>query len=317
MTLLSSKQRGRRAHLAVVPVGSHSDGEPVSSASFPINVIGCWGSAGSPGKSTIASNLACELALLGQRVLLIDLDTLAPSLAIALGLIDTPAGLSACLRLAEQDRLTIQEYQRLTVAIQLGRCEFRFMPGLNSPARWPEVTAERLTKLLASISNEIDVVVLDLPQATNFRTNVNHPSTMVNSSEHSRDSLLIDMLLKSSKLVMVSGADPVSAHRFLAAQEYLNELSQTLNPYTIVNRFRTSALGSKARQELEQTYLNLGKVRIDAFIPDEPENFDRALLNGLPLTLLKRSSPARQAISDLARQLLIDSASGDTLAKLS
>jgi MinD-like ATPase involved in chromosome partitioning or flagellar assembly len=317
MTLLETKQRGRRAHLAVVSEDSYVKVATRTEDKFPVKVISCWGPSGSPGKSTIASNLACELALLGQRVLLLDLDTLAPSLAIALGLVDTPAGLSACLRLAEQDRLTIQEYQRLTVAIQLGRSELRFMPGLNSPARWPEVTAERVSKLLASVQSEIDLVVLDLPQATHFRTNLNHPSAMISSAETTRDSLLIDMLLSSSKLVMISGADPVSAHRFLAAQEYLNELSQNLNPYTIVNRFRTSALGSKARQELEETYLNLGKVRIDAFIPDEPENLDSALLNGLPLTLLKRSSPARQAISDLARQLLIDSASGDTLAKLS
>ena len=75
--------------------------------------------------------------------------------------------------------------------------------------------------------------------------------------------------------------------------------------------------GSRAKAELEETYLTLAKVRIDAYIPDEPENLDRALLNGLPLALLKRSSPARQAISDLARQLLLDSAAGDALAKLS
>jgi MinD-like ATPase involved in chromosome partitioning or flagellar assembly len=85
----------------------------------------------------------------------------------------------------------------------------------------------------------------------------------------------------------------------------------------VVNRFRTSALGSRAKAELQETYLSLAQARIDAFIPDESGNFDRALLNGLPLALLKRSSPARQAISDLARQLLLDSASGEALAKLS
>ncbi len=317
MTILGTKPRGRRVHLAVV---SDSNLEPVnqrSSSVFPINVISCWGPAGSPGKSTLASNLACEMALLGQRVLLLDLDTLSPALSISLGLVDTPAGLSACLRLAEQSRLTVEEYERLTVSIQIGRNELRFMPGLNSPTRWAEVTFERLAKLFESIQAEVDHIVIDLPQATQFRTTLNHPSVMNQAIDLGRDALLVSLLRQSSKLVMVSGCDPVAAHRFLVAQEYLDEVASSLNPYTVINRFRTSALGSKARAELEETYLSLARVRIDAFIPDEPENLDRALLNGLPLALLKRSSPARQAISDLARQLLLDSASGDALAKLS
>lgn len=317
MSLLDTKPKGRKAHLALVSDLGLKDLAAEAMKVLPVNVISCWGPAGSPGKSALAANLACELAHLGQRVLLVDLDTLSPSLGIALGLVDTPAGLSACLRLAEQSRLTQAEYERLTVAIQVGRQELRFMPGLNSPTRWPEVTFERFSGLLSSIAEFVDQVVLDLPQATYFRNNLSHPSTMLNNSEASRDLLLASLLRQSSKLVMVSGADPIAAKRFLVAQEYFQELQSKVNPYVVVNRFRTSALGTKAKAELEEAYLSLAKVRIDAFIPDEPENFDRALLNGLPLAMLKRSSPARGAISDLARQLLIDSASGDALAKLS
>jgi MinD-like ATPase involved in chromosome partitioning or flagellar assembly len=257
------------------------------------------------------------MTLLGQRVLLIDLDTLAPSLAVTLGLVDTPAGLSACLRLADQNRLSVEEYQRLTVAIQVGRHELRFMSGLSSPARWREVTVERVSKMLTTLKGEFDQVVVDLPQATNFQSNLNHPSTSSLVGEITRDNLLIEVLERSSKVVLVTGSDPVSAHRFLAAKEYFDSNVQGTNPYLVVNRFRTSALGSRAKAELHETYLSLAQARIDTFIPDEQGNFDRALLNGLPLALLKRSSPARQAISDLARQLLLDSASGEALAKLS
>ncbi len=317
MTLTESKVHGRRSHLAVVSEHRGAVTTNAKSEKFEVNVISCWGPAGSPGKSTLATNLACEMTSLGQRVLLIDLDTLAPSLALTLGLVDTPAGLSACLRLAEQDRLSPEEYRRLTVAIQVGRHELRFMSGLSSPSRWPEVTIERVFKMLATLKSEVDHVVLDLPQATNFQSSLNHPSTNSLVTDTNRDSLLVGVLESSSKVVLVTGSDPVSAHRFLGAKDYLDNNVQNANPYLVVNRFRTSALGSKARTELEETYLSLAKARIDAFIPDEPGNFDRALLNGLPLALLKRSSPARQAISDLARALLLDSASGDALAKLS
>ncbi|MEY2816099.1 MAG: hypothetical protein RJA78_675 [Actinomycetota bacterium] len=315
MTLTEQKVHGRRAHLALVP--GKEEPEKSKSEKFDVNVISCWGPAGSPGKSTLAANLACEMSLLGQRVLLIDLDTLSPSLAVTLGLVDTPAGLSACLRLADQNRLSVDEYHRLTVAIQVGRHELRFMSGLSSPARWREVTVERVNNLLTTLKGEFDHVVLDLPQATNFLSNLNHPSTSTLAGELTRDNLLIEVLERSSKVVLVTGSDPVSAHRFLAAKEYFDNNVHGANPYLVVNRFRTSALGSRAKSELQETYISLAQARIDAFIPDEPGNFDRALLNGLPLALLKRSSPARQAISDLARQLLLDSASGDALAKLS
>jgi MinD-like ATPase involved in chromosome partitioning or flagellar assembly len=282
---------------------------------YPLNVIAVWGPAGSPGKSTVASNLATEIALAGEKVLLIDLDTLAPSLAIGLGLVDTPAGLSACLRLAEQNRLSVDEFNRLTLTISLGRRELKFMPGLSAPHRWPEVTPERLEKLFQDLQYEVDHVVLDLPQATAFKPNLFHPSNMT-GSEANRDQLLKSVLSKAAKVVLVSGSDPVAAQRFLIAKEYIDALPEAIDPLVAVNRFRTGALGSRAKAELEETFLTLGKLRIDAFIPEDRENLDKAMLNGLPLALLKRSSPARVAIAELAKQLMVSSGSRWSVAKL-
>ncbi|MFM2277352.1 MAG: hypothetical protein RIT12_748 [Actinomycetota bacterium] len=312
---MEMKQRGRRAHLAVVgdiePPPARIEKQPA----YPINVIAVWGSAGSPGKSTVAVNLATEMALAGERVLLIDLDTLAPSLALGLGLVSTPAGLSACLRLAEQNRLTHDEYKRLTISISLGRHELAFMPGLSSPHRWPEVTADRFEKLIHDLQGEIDHVVVDLPQATTFKSSVFHPSSMA-ESEFSRDTLLKSVLSKASKVILLAGSDPVAASRLLIAKELIDELGSHLNPFLVVNRFRTTALGAGARSELEETLLSLAKLRVDIFIPEDRDNLDKAMLNGLPLALLKRSSPARVAIAELAKQILVGSRSRRSVAKL-
>lgn len=315
MSTAHTKQRGRRAHLAVVGEPQTPTFRELKEPSYPLNVIAVWGPAGSPGKSTVASNLATEIALAGEKVLLIDLDTLAPSLAIALGLVDTPAGLSACLRLAEQNRLSVDEFNRLTLTISLGRNELKFMPGLSSPHRWPEVTPERLEKLFQDLHSVVDHVVLDLPQATTFRTNLFHPSNMT-GSEVNRDQLLKSVLSKAAKVVLVSGSDPVAAQRFLIAKEYLDSLPEAIDPLVAVNRFRTGALGNSAKAELEETFLTLGKLRVDAFIPEDRENLDKAMLNGLPLALLKRSSPARVAIAELAKQLMVSSGSRWSVAKL-
>ena len=74
--------------------------------------------------------------------------------------------------------------------------------------------------------------------------------------------------------------------------------------------------GKRAREELEETFLTLAKLRVDVFIPEDRENLDKAMLNGLPLALLKRSSPARVAIAELAKQLLVGSSSRRSVAKL-
>ena len=317
MTVVEEKVRGRRRHLAVVGDAQEGTTELEPANPYPVHVIACWGPAGSPGKSTIATNVAAELSLAGHRVLLIDLDTLAPALSLSLGLVDTPAGLSACLRLAEQQRFTRDEFERLTVSIVLGRHELRFMPGLNSAHRWQEVTSERFEVLLSALASYVDYVVLDLAQATDFKARVLHPSTLANQELVSRDTLLRSVLAKSTKLVLLSGCDPVAAQRFLLAIEYLAELKRTAQVYVVVNRFRTTTLGSRAKEELEQTYLNLAKLRVDCFIPDDSQNVDKAMLNGLPLVLLKRSSPARVAIGQLVKQLLVGSPTRASVAKLS
>jgi MinD-like ATPase involved in chromosome partitioning or flagellar assembly len=254
------------------------------------------------------------LALAGEKVLLIDLDTLSPSLALSLGLVATPAGLSACLRLAEQNRLTHDEYKRLTISISLGRHELAFMPGLSSPHRWPEVTSYRFEKLVHDLQGEIDHVVVDLPQATTFKSSVFHPSSMA-ESDFSRDTLLKSVLTKASKVILLAGSDPVAASRFLIAKEFIDELGN-LSPLLVVNRFRTSALGKSAKAELEDTFLSLANLRVDIFIPEDRDNLDKAMLNGLPLALLKRSSPARVAIAELAKLLLVGSRSRRSVAKL-
>ncbi|MFN4847506.1 MAG: CpaE family protein [Rhodoluna sp.] len=299
MTFTSTS--ARPSHLAVVAEPQQQPNQ----ISFSANTIAIWSGSGSPGRTSLAINLAAELVLNGKRVLLIDLDSLAPSIPLALGLAETPAGLSAVLRLLDQQRLSRAELARLTVALDLGRAELLFLPGLSSPYRWEEITPERLAKFLSQISEQFDYVILDLPQACYASSRLAHPAL---AGVMDRDSLLRSVLMGSKTLVTVSGSDPIAAKRFLQAQELLIEIGRTEDQLVVVNRFRTGAIGSNAKNELEESYLSLAKLRIDAFIPDEPENMDRSIRNGLPLALIKRSSAARQAIKQLAEQIQLSSA---------
>ncbi|WP_255218714.1 P-loop NTPase, partial [Microbacterium paraoxydans] len=71
------------------------------------------GSHGAPGRSTIAVQLAVELARRGRRTALIDADTVAPSLALLLGMDDDAPGLAAACRRAEAGALDPAELTRL------------------------------------------------------------------------------------------------------------------------------------------------------------------------------------------------------------
>ena len=64
-----------------------------------------WGPTGSPGKSTLALNLACELASSGKQVLLIDLDTYSASIGTLIGVAEPGPGVAAAARLARSDEL--------------------------------------------------------------------------------------------------------------------------------------------------------------------------------------------------------------------
>ena len=293
-----TQTRKAPAHLALV----EDINTEKSKTGYPIETIGVYSGAGSPGRTTIAINLASELAMLGRKVLLIDLDILAPAVSITLGLVETPAGLSSMLRLVEQNRLSKAEFERLTVAIDLGRNEMLFMPGLTSASRWPEITEARFSAMLTEISQYVDCVVLDLPQPTFSTTQLIHPAVSDN-----RDALLVGVLARLAKLVSVSGCDSVSAKRYLDAIGFLEGTGFSGTHFTVVNRFRKSTLGPDAEFELGESYEKLLKLRIDCLIPDDPDSLDRAMRNGLPLALLNRSSPARQAIASLAKQLALGS----------
>jgi molybdopterin-guanine dinucleotide biosynthesis protein len=82
-------------------------------------VIVVWGPAGAPGRSTLATELAVELARGGRHVGLVDADTHAPSIALTLGLPDEGPGFAAACRQAELGRLDARELTR--IALPLGR----------------------------------------------------------------------------------------------------------------------------------------------------------------------------------------------------
>lgn len=251
--------------------------------------VAVWGPKGSPGKSTIALNLACELALSGASVFLLDLDLEAPSLAQALALTEHPAGLAAACRLASQDRFDIVQLERLSVRVAAGKQSVVAMTGLTNADRWPEVGQEALIAILELAAQHFDFVVLDL--ASNLEGGLRQVHSL-----QERNAATALALSLSEFAIAVCGADPISIERFLAAEPgFARAIS--VEPLILVNRLRKSVLGGAAKTQITETLSRLANLSVQGFIPDDPSAADQALLEAVPLALARRSSGAKQAIA--------------------
>lgn len=257
-----------------------------------------WSTAGSPGKTTLAISISAELALAGKTVLLVDADTYAPSIALQLGLTDHPAGIAAACRLVAQQRFDRDELLRLTAEVPIGAEGMRVMTGLSSPSRWAEVGAEKLDELLMIAGEHFDFVVIDVASTI-------EADLFCNTSSVSRNSVTRWALEYSDQVIAICGADPISISRYLAAMANISELSPKGELVTVVNRMRTSVLGLSAKQQVSQTLNRLGGQSVSVFIPDDAATADAAIKGGYPISLGKRSSQARQAISIFVKTAIL------------
>lgn len=251
-----------------------------------------WGPVGSTGKTTVAINLACELALEGNRVLLIDLDTYSPSISDSLGLVDHPPGLASAARLVGQGRFDLEQIERLSVNFEVGTGKLAILTGLSNPARWPEINGEKTEGLISAGQEHFDFVVVDV--APHLESSVRQVGGAVDRNVATRTALG-----SCAKSLAVISADSVGVKRFIENFEQAAGLS---NDFAILaNRVRSSALGAKAKHQVDDAVRFFCDREIAAFIPDDPDSCDRALLEMVPLAMMKRSSPARQAIVQFAR----------------
>lgn len=260
--------------------------------------LALWSATGSTGRSSIAIGLASELARAQQRVLLIDADTMAPSLAVMLGLVDHPAGLASACRLASQGRFNSDELLRLSAPIDLGGYQLRLLTGVSSNARWPEVSVERLESLLAAIEDDFDFIIFDLH--SNFEAGLRQQST-----GYDRNALNRWVLGGADQIIGICIADQVGISRYLSGFTNLVDLKPRGEIFTLVNRLRSSVLGPNAKQQITETLDRLGGILADGFVPDDSTSFDFALKNACPINLAKRGSPAKQALELFVRSKLL------------
>lgn len=258
------------------------------SVSTEARVFTVWGPSGSTGKSTVALNLAYEFASLGERTILLDLDTYSPSLGQLLPVQESTSGLAGASRLIRQGRFTPEELERLSLNIKHSRTQFRLLPGLPNSNRWSEITPETVQQLVAVCSLNFDVLVIDV--ASNLEDFLTLPE-----SPTTRNSVTRTALTMATNAVTVLAPTQLSVSRYLNVFATLEELQKT----------RTLILnGDAGNQQLAKAIRSLTKENIKAQIPSDEPALQLAESLRLPLALARRKSSARNALATLAHKLL-------------
>lgn len=261
-------------------------------------VIVVWGPAGAPGRSTVAIELAVELARGGRHVGLVDADTHAPSTALALGLADEGPGFAAACRQAELGTLDVRELSR--VSTPLGRSGVDVLTGLNRPSRWPELSESRVSGALAVCRDWADYVVVDVSAPLERDEEI-----MSDFEGPRRNAATLAALRAADLVVAVAGADPIGVSRFLRAYADLRAIIGATPIAVLANRLRPGTLGIDARGQVRRTLDRFGGIEDVWFLPQDPRSADAALLAARPIAEVAPKSPVTLALRRFVGEAIV------------
>jgi MinD-like ATPase involved in chromosome partitioning or flagellar assembly len=252
-------------------------------------VIAITSPHGSTGKTTVAINIALELASEKFKVLIIDADLDGPSVANYFCLSELPAGLVGAIRIASQNRFDGAQLERLSV--QIPKSTITVLPGIISEQTL-ELSTQSVTAILETAKANFDFVVVDL------------------SSLKPRQDFDItgEIIRFSDQVVVVALADPIGIFRLLRLEQAL--LALTENPKLVINRLRNSVI-AQAKTEIKTTLAGLSELEAAGFLPDDQTSVDQATRVGMMGT--GRAGSFRSAVgiftrvSILGRQGALDS----------
>lgn len=263
-------------------------------------VVAVWGPAGSPGRTTIAVNLAAELAAAGRTVALADVDTHSASIAPTLGLLDEAPGFAAACRLAGANSLTLEQLERIGQRYQSAHGSFWVLTGIGRPSRWPELSAERVVDTLQECRTWVDYTVVDTGASL-------ENDEEISSDLHSprRNAATIAALREADHVIAVGAADPVGLSRFLRAHVDLMETLATDRVTVVMNKLRSSAIGASPSAQVEASLERFGGIMSPVLVPHDQGALDAAVLTGSTLYDTAAKSPARLAIGALATERIL------------
>lgn len=258
-------------------------------------VIAVWGPTGAPGRTTVAINMAAELAAAGRSVLLVDADTYGASIGPSLGLLDESAGLAQACRMADQGAFTDAALGRIAVSVVIKGGRLRVLTGITRADRWPELRPAALAHVFEAARSLADVTVVDCGFCLEADEELSFDTLAPR-----RNGAALRCLELADSVIAVGAADAVGVPRLVKALTELADAVPTAAPRVVLNKVRAGSVGRGPETQLREAWERFGPAAgISGFLPADPVAADRALLAGTALLETAPTSPLRVAIAGL------------------
>jgi len=283
------------------PSGPHGtaaevDGEAPTPAGAPERgkVVVVWGPVGSPGRTTVAVNVAAELAEVDTPVMLVDLDTYGASVAQVLAVLDEAPGVAAAARAADQGTLARAALLRLAPEVAPG---LRVLTGLPRPDRWPELREHAVQDVLAECADLVPLTVVDIGFCLEADEELSFDTTAPR-----RNGAALAALEAADEVVVVGSADPVALQRLVRGLDQLAEVTDVPTTVT-VNRVRAGAVGKDPGRRVREALRRFAGVEDVVLVTEDRASIDAAVLEGRTLREARPGSPARTGLRELAARV--------------
>lgn len=259
-------------------------------------VVCVWGSAGAPGRSTIALGIADEAARGGAPTLLVDADVYGGAIATMLGLLDESPGLAAACRAAGSGTLDLAALAR--TCLQVGPA-LRVLTGISRSDRWPELRPAAIDDVLGRARELAALTVVDCGFSIEQDEELAYDTLAPR-----RNGATIAALEAADEILVVTGCDPVGVARGIRAVQELRELLPGCALRIVVNKVRPGVFHGEPAAQLEEAFQRFAGVPVAALLPWDMKGCDTALLRGRMLTEVAPSSPLRKQLTRLAHSLI-------------
>lgn len=241
-------------------------------ATEPSCTVVVWGTAGAPGRTTCAVHLAHVLAECGTT-LLIDADTVAPSVAGALGILDEAPGVLAAARLVDAGSLTPGQLTDVVARVDEG---YDVLTGIGRASRWQELTRFHVGEILVRAKQQYRFVIVDI--AADLEAD---ESLLYDTAMPTRCAAGLEAIARADVVLAVAGCDPISLQRFVVDWQRIGALHDDVRP--VVTKARSRAVGGQPENVVTAAMERFVGVRPVVVLPDIRDALDDALLRGGPV----------------------------------
>lgn len=282
---------------APVPPEATSAGSPTG------RLVAVWGAKGAPGRTTIALELAAELAATEPATLLVDGDPYGGDVLQLAGIVEELGNVIWAARMAAKEELSGD-----LLAGELRRTGARgpvVLPGLPRGELWAEVSDFGWRRLLVAARASFRFTVCDVgfclePDASPYP-----------EAGEGRNRMARVTVAEADRVVAVLRADAVGIKQFLWGCAELRALVDLDDVIVVANRVEPG--GARAVGDLVKRHL--GK-RPTTYVPDRPEELQRAVAAGKTVRETRPRSEVTGAIRSLAASLGGDVAPRGLLLRL-